>query len=58
MMQYDGNFACYDSLGVVKWSTGTSGQGTQPYKLVVQDDRNNILYDTGKNVLWSSGTTL
>jgi len=58
MMQYDGNFACYDSLGVVKWSTGTSGQGTQPYKLVVQDDRNIILYDTGKNVLWSSGTTL
>jgi len=44
------------------WNSGTSGKGTAPYNLVLQDDGNLVLYDAGSTGpdpalhIWSSGT--
>jgi hypothetical protein len=53
-MQGDGNLVLYEN-GVPKWSSGTVGKGTGPYKLYMQDDGNLVIYaSTGP--IWASGT--
>jgi hypothetical protein len=50
--QSDGNLVVKNSNGPV-WSTNTTGQGTPPYKSVMQDDGNFVLYDSNQQPLWS-----
>jgi len=57
IMQGDGNLVAYDSGGIPRWSTGTSGQGVGPYKVTVQNDRNVVLTDSENTVLWNTQTT-
>jgi hypothetical protein len=68
MMQPDGNFVLYatvakdnKTLGAgaagttqALWNTGTSGNGGS--RLVLQDDRNLVVYDASNKAVWSSGT--
>ena len=57
VMQSDGNAVVYDRTNNrAIWSTGTNGRGTQPYRLVYQDDRNFVLYDGNNSALWSTRT--
>lgn len=52
-MQSDGNFVVYDNGGGALWSSNTEGR--TDVKLVLQDDRNLVLY-SGADSVWSSGT--
>ncbi len=57
VMQDDGNLVIYDKKdGSVKWSTGTNGKGTPPYRLMMQTDGNLIVYDNNNTVLWATST--
>lgn len=53
--QEDGNLVIYDTGKNVKWSSGTYGKGTGPYKTVVEEDGNFALYDANNEKLWESG---
>jgi hypothetical protein len=58
-MQLDGNLVLYDSHKTPTWSTkthGTAGSGGSD-RLVIQDDRNIVLYRQGKAVRWASNTS-
>jgi hypothetical protein len=62
-MQSDGNFCLYSKKGLNGmdydhpiWATMTNGKGSAPYKAVMQEDGNLIVYDSKKSALWSSGT--
>ena len=50
-MQGDGNLVIYGKTKAV-WSTGTSGKGTAPYKLVMQGDGNLVIYDKNGSAIW------
>ena len=50
-MQGDGNLVIYGKNKAV-WSTGTSGKGTAPYKLVMQGDGNLVIYDKNGSAIW------
>eukprot|EP00597_Dinobryon_sp_UTEXLB2267_P000838 CAMPEP_0170076480 /NCGR_PEP_ID=MMETSP0019_2-20121128/13470_1 /TAXON_ID=98059 /ORGANISM="Dinobryon sp., Strain UTEXLB2267" /LENGTH=346 /DNA_ID=CAMNT_0010288197 /DNA_START=312 /DNA_END=1352 /DNA_ORIENTATION=- len=54
-MQSDGNFVCYDVYNKAIWSSRTNGKGYSPYTLIVQDDRNIVVYDK-TSALWTSNT--
>ena len=55
-MQGDGNFVLYDQGGAPLWNTGTSGQGTGPFRLDMQSDGNLVLYDKNGQYTWASNT--
>ena len=59
-MQGDGNFVLYVSRHWIAknalWSSGTCGRGTGPYRLVMQDDGNLVVYDTYGVATWASDT--
>jgi len=56
-VQSDGNGVLYDvASGKARWTTGTAGKGTAPYRFIVQNDGNLVLYDTKSTPLWTSGT--
>jgi hypothetical protein len=44
----------YMSRGVI-WHAGSHGKGVGPYKLVMQDDGNAVLFDSNDLITWSSG---
>jgi len=52
-MQADGNLVLYDSKSKPLWDTQTSGKGTAPYSVVLQNDGNLALYEATQKVLWS-----
>ena len=54
VLQGDGNFVVYGSLGQVRWSTGTEGSGAD--ELAMQSDGNLVLYRSGGHAVWSSLT--
>ena len=58
ILQEDGNLIAYDSGGIPQWSSGTQQQGTPPYQVRVQDDRNVVITDATEKVLWSTYTTM
>ncbi|CAF5143155.1 unnamed protein product, partial [Rotaria magnacalcarata] len=39
------------------WSTRTAGKGVKPHYLVMQIDRNLVLYDGHHQPIWASNTT-
>ncbi len=54
VMQSDGNFVVYNSLGKPAWTTNTSGNpGAKAY---MQPDGNFVIYSSGGKPLWSSKT--
>lgn len=53
--QDDGNLVIHDIGKNVKWSSGTFGKGTGPYRTVVEEDGNFALYDANDEKLWESG---
>ena len=57
VMQTDGNFVCYDTSNTPKVSTGTNGKGVGPsYRLIMQNDRNIVVYDGTNKAIWASNT--
>ena len=68
-MQNDGNFVIYPSNSTggppsitpfsgAKWASGSAGKGKGPYRLVMQSDRNIVVYDGNNNPVWASGTNV
>ena len=54
-MQHDGNLVCYHD-GRAVWSTGTHNKGPGPFSLVMQKDRNLVIYGAGHAATWSTRT--
>lgn len=54
-MQDDGNFVLYNQARFPSWSTGT--QKNPNARLVLQDDRNLVIYDAN-SALWSAHTAI
>ena len=50
--QPDGNLVIYNADGAV-WSSNTQGKGTPPYRTVMQEDSNYVLYDPYRPI-WAS----
>jgi hypothetical protein len=58
-LQSDGNLVLYDNCTNSQcsvWASSTSGKGTGPYRLYIQNDANSVLVDSTGSQLWSSGT--
>ncbi len=53
--QTDGNLVLYDNDAPI-WSSGTYNRGNAPYKTLMQQDGNYVLYDVSLVPLWASGT--
>ena len=53
LMQPDGNFVVYDTVGVARWSTGTAGN--RGAYLGIENDCNVVLHGAGGAALWASG---
>ena len=49
-------FVCYDSKRQAKWATGTAGRGVAPFRLIMQGDRNIVVYDSKNTPTWASNT--
>src|SRR5215211_6407438 len=53
-MQADGNFVLVTAINLPVWATQTHGNPGS--KLVLQDDRNLVIYDPTNRALWASNT--
>lgn len=58
VLQNDGNLVVYTHNNYCVWSISTNGIGIGPYKLTMQNDRNIVLTDSRKEILWSSNTAI
>lgn len=38
------------------WQSNTTNAGTKPYRLMMQKDRNLVLYDSKGHAVWASNT--
>ncbi len=57
IMQADGNFVLYAVVNQVQvpvWATATNGRGGT--RLVMQNDRNVVIYNSANQAVWSSNT--
>gem|GEM_PF-4315226 len=54
VMQYDGNFVVYNTLGVSLFGTGKENRGNY---FILQNDGNLVVYGSGGNVEWSPNKT-
>lgn len=48
--------AASDNLRKAVWASGTAGRGVPPFRLVVQDDGNVVLFDGADAALWGTNT--
>ncbi|PNH01242.1 Mannose-specific lectin [Tetrabaena socialis] len=55
LLQGDGDVVLYNAIGAPYWSTATGNKGAPPFRLVLQTDRNLVLYASDR-ILWTSGT--
>ena len=62
-LQKDGNFVVYSAAAfngqakdIALWASGTNGKGAGPYRVVMQDDGNLVLYDSNNAAPWATGT--
>ena len=55
LMQSDGNLVCLDADGTIYWSSSSS-EGSPPYRLTLQYDRNLVIYDNETRTIWASNT--
>ena len=54
-MQHDGNLVCYQGSKAV-WASNTCNKGSGPYHLVLQEDRNLVVYRNAGSVIWTTHT--
>ena len=56
MLKTDGTMGLFPSQYSVSpvWNAGTTGQGTGPYTLSIQDSGNLLLFDSTPSVVWSA----
>ena len=53
----NGSLSLYDIYNVRYWTADTAGKGIPPYyRLVMQNDRNIVVYDSSSNATWASNT--
>ena len=50
----NGNVAMYDKANKKVWESGTTGKGSGPYKLILQEDGNLVLSDKNSQIIWES----
>jgi hypothetical protein len=55
IMQADGNFVMYDSVGHALWSTKTDGHPGA--YLGLQNDGNVVIYDASNKSIWATDTS-
>ena len=59
-MQEDGNLCFYPNLQKISssciWSSATFNKGRGPYRLIMQDDGNLVIYDADNKATWATGT--
>jgi hypothetical protein len=48
--------AASDNLNQNVWVSGTSVRGAAPFKLVLHDDGNAVIYNGGGEALWGTNT--
>jgi hypothetical protein len=48
--------AASDKMRGIVWMSATAGQGAAPYRLVVQDDGNVVIFDAASTALWATNT--
>jgi hypothetical protein len=54
-MRSDGNLCIYDKAGGVKWASGSNkGAAGAPYKLVVLDEGNLVIYNKDMIAIWAA----
>ena len=51
----DGYLEMLDAGGISRW-TSNAPSGTGPYRFVLQNDRNAVIYDSTETAIWSTGT--
>ena len=60
IMQRDGNFVVYTSPDFspvnAQWSSNSTGQGQQPFRLIMQDNGNLLICDVNNRQIWSTHT--
>ena len=62
-MNGDGNIVLHQQdiqsgdYSIVKWKSDSQGQGTPPYRLIMQYDNNLVLHDSLGNPLWATDTS-
>jgi len=60
LMQRDGNFVVYTSPDFspvnAQWSSNSTEKGEPPYRLVMQDNGNLIIFDVHNVKMWSTRT--
>jgi hypothetical protein len=54
VLQSDGNLVVYKDSEAL-WASNTCGNGTAPYRLVMQDDNHLVAYDVNDAVQWAPG---
>ena len=54
-MQHDGNLVIYHG-GNATWASNTCNKGSGPYRLVMQEDRNLVVYGSAWSVIWATNT--
>ncbi|KAH0462168.1 hypothetical protein IEQ34_009743 [Dendrobium chrysotoxum] len=58
-MQYDGNLVIYSDFNAAAiWATNTKQAKSDIYHLILQSDRNLVIYDNNRKALWDSDTSL
>jgi hypothetical protein len=61
-LESNGNLVNYDAGGVNRWQVGADGAGVAPYRLVLRNDHNAVLYDANDTIWWqtysSSGSSI
>lgn len=59
-LQDDGNLCFYPNMQRIPesciWNSGSYGKGRGPYRLIMQDDGNLVIYDADKKATWSTNT--
>jgi hypothetical protein len=57
VIQGDGNLVMYDnSSNAAIWSSGTGGRREIPFKAVMQNDGNFVIYNSLNQPIWATGT--
>jgi hypothetical protein len=59
-MQKDGNLVLYSddgnaiNPGKATWASGTFGKGTGPYRVMMQDEGDLVIYDAFNEPIWGT----
>lgn len=51
-----GFLALYDSGNTQRWVSNSANLGTAPYRFVMRNDRNAVIYDANDTVIWQTNT--